>query len=511
MAERAYLSMEKITKRFGSFTANSQVDFSVQKGEVHALLGENGAGKSTLMNILSGLYQMTSGDIFLDGKPICIKSPQDAKRLGIGMVYQHFMLIQAMTVVENVILSMNDSGLLVGRPQVRAKIVELSEKYGLDIHPDKLVSELSVGEQQRIEIIKVLCANADILVLDEPTAVLTPSEAEGLFAIIRKLAAEQHTIIFISHKLKEVMAICDRITVLRKGQTVSVVEKAATTAEELGQTMVGRAIVMDRVHGAEKTGAEVLGMKGVQYRDSDGLLRLDIGALSVKSGEILGMAGVDGNGQTELAQAITGLLKPQSGEILLNGQPLQGKTPLAYIQAGVAHIPEDRNRTGLVGSMSIYENLVLKEIGDEPYSRAHGWYIDYKALHRHALAMIEKYDIRAAGEDLPVGALSGGNAQKVILARELESHAKFLVAVHPTRGLDVGASEFVHREIVAARDAGCAVLLVSADLDEILRLADRVGVLFEGRVMGYEDPAAPNIGRISLMMAGKEGEHEKIG
>lgn len=511
MKERAYLSMEGITKRFGSFVANNGVNFSVAKAEVHALLGENGAGKSTLMNILSGLYQMNEGHIYIGGQQATIKKPQDAKKWGVGMVYQHFMLVQAMTVVENVILSMSQGGVLLGRAQVRQKIADLSQKYGLDIHPDKLVSELSVGEQQRIEIIKVLCANASILILDEPTAVLTPGEAEGLFEIIRKLVQEEHTVIFISHKLKEVMTICDRITVLRQGKLVGTVNKADTTADDLGDYMVGRKIVMDRIPPSAHVGAPVLQMREVRCCGKNGLPVLDIGELTVHAGEILSIAGVDGNGQSELAKAVTGLLRPQNGRILVNGQPLQGASPLAYIQAGVAHIPEDRGRMGLVGSMSIYENLVLKEISDPPYSRFHGWYIDYRRLHSHALSMIEKYDIRTADENLAVGALSGGNAQKVILAREIESHAGLLVAVHPTRGLDVGASEFVHKEIVAAREMGCAVLLISADLDEILRLADRLAVLYEGRIMGYENPEAPNISRLSLMMAGKEAGDEEIG
>ena len=503
MPEREFLSMEHITKRFGNFTANRDVSLSVRKGEVHALLGENGAGKSTLMNILSGLYQSTEGEIYLDGRKVSIRSPQDARALGIGMVYQHFMLIQAMTVTENVMLSMNQRGIVLDFEKTREKIKALSRKYHLEVDPDKYVRELSVGEQQRIEIIKVLCADARLLIFDEPTAVLTPAESEGLFEIMRLLIREGHTIIFISHKLKEIMEICDRITVLRLGEKVCVVNKADTTAEDLGNYMVGHKVALDRYGSApHMEERRILELEHVSYTEN-GVRKLDIDSLHVRAGEILGIAGVDGNGQSELAKAVTGLIAAQ-GTVRIDGQDVSGKGARAFMDAGVTHIPEDRNRMGLVGSMTLYENLVLKQIADPPYSRGHGMYIDYKVLHSHAREMIRKYDIRTASENLPAASLSGGNQQKVIVAREMEIGGKLIVAVHPTRGVDIGASDYIHQQLIAARDRGCGVLLISADLDEILRLSDRMAVLYEGRIMGYEDPASPDINRVSLLMAGKE-------
>lgn len=496
--------MEHITKRFGDFTANKDVTFSVRKGEVHALLGENGAGKSTLMNILSGLYQSTEGTIYIDGKKASIHSPQDARALGVGMVYQHFMLIPAMTVTENVMLSMTQHGLVLDFDKTREKIRALSQKYRLEVDPDKYVRELSVGEQQRIEIIKVLCADARLLVFDEPTAVLTPAESEGLFEIMRLLIQEGHTIIFISHKLKEIMEICDRITVLRLGEKVCVVNKADTTVEDLGNYMVGHKVALDRYSSAPNpSGEPLLELENVRYSEG-GVCKLTIGSLCVHAGEILGIAGVDGNGQSELAKAVTGLIATDGGTVRVAGRDVTGKNAKAFMDAGVTHIPEDRNRMGLVGSMSLFENLVLKQIADPPYSKGRGMYIDYKVLHSHAKEMIGKYDIRTASENLPTASLSGGNQQKVIVAREMEIGGRLIVAVHPTRGVDIGASDYIHQQLVAARDKGCGVLLISADLDEILRLSDRMAVLYEGGIMGYEDPADPDINRVSLMMAGKE-------
>jgi len=510
MSGREYLSMEHISKYFGTFCANKDISFAVSKGEVHALLGENGAGKSTLMNILSGLYQMTEGKIYINGEEVIIRNPEDARKCGVGMVYQHFMLIPAMTVTENVLLSMNEKGIVLDFEKTRKKILELSRKYNLEIDPDKYIRDLSVGEQQRIEIIKVLCADANILVLDEPTAVLTPKEAEGLFDIIRLLVNEGHTIIFISHKLKEIMEICDRITVLREGEKVCVVNKDETTLEDLGNYMVGRRVNLDRCVTARENNTEpiLLSVKDLTYK-KDGIKKLNIDELHIHAGEILGIAGVDGNGQSELAKALTGLISPDSGQIMIGGKDLANKKSRDFISAGVSHIPEDRNKLGLIGSMKLYENLVLKQISDKPFSRQKGKYIDYKALHRHAQTMIEKYDIRTAGDSLNVSALSGGNQQKVIVAREMELNNDIMIAVHPTRGVDIGATEYIHRQLLAARERGCGVLLISADLDEILRLSDRVAVLYEGRIMGYENPENPDINRISLLMAGKEvGVHE---
>lgn len=507
MSTRDYLSMEHISKRFGTFYANKDVNLSVRKGEVHALLGENGAGKSTLMNILSGLYQSTEGEIYLDGKPVSIRNPQDARKLGIGMVYQHFMLIRAMTVTENVMLSMQEKGLVLNFAKTKKRIQELSEKYKLNVDPDKLVGTLSVGEQQRIEIIKVLCADAQLLVFDEPTAVLTPAESEGLFAIMRLLISEGHTIIFISHKLKEIMAICDRITVLRHGEVVSQVNKADTTIEDLGGAMIGHKLTQQSYpNQGTRSQQPYLQLQNVCYAPENGTT-LNIEDLTLYGGEILGIAGVDGNGQSELAKVVTGLLPWDKGVITVDGQDMTGQSANGFMHAGVTHIPEDRNRMGLVGVMPIFENLVLKQIGDAPFSEKKGWFINYKVLRKHAQTLIEKYDIRTASEGLAVGSLSGGNQQKVIVAREMELASKLIIAVHPTRGVDIGASNYIHSQLIAARDAGCAVLLISADLDEILHLSDRLAVLYEGKIMGYANPENPDLNAISLMMAGKEDTH----
>ncbi|WP_317855203.1 ABC transporter ATP-binding protein [Chakrabartyella piscis] len=509
MEEQYLLYMQDITKKFGAFTANDRVSLRIKRGEIHALMGENGAGKSTLMNILSGLYQKDGGKIVFDGKEVSFKGPQEAKALGIGMVYQHFMLIEAMTVVENVMLSLKSQGFQLPLAKTRAKIKDLSEKYQLDVDPDALVGDLSVGAQQRVEIIKVLCVdNAKLIVLDEPTAVLTPAEAQGLFAILRRLNEQGHTIIFISHKLKEVMEICDRITVLRLGKSVAEVNKADTTMDELGSFMVGRSVVMDHIPMAENIGNAFLSLEDVGYKSADGVERLSIPEFQVKKGEIVGIAGVDGNGQSELAQLLMGVVHPQMGQVKLDGVDMSGKSVKDFIQAGMALIPEDRNAMGLVGAMSIYENLALKNMEQAPNSKSGGWFIQYKELKEYAKKMVERYDIRTSGIDQSVGSLSGGNQQKVILAREIESNCKILVAVHPTRGVDIGASEYIHSKIQEFRDAGGAVLVISADLDEVLRLSDRCCVMYEGKIMGFVDPQNPDMQKLSLMMAGKEGTNE---
>jgi len=504
--KKELLRMENITKRFGDFAANDQVNLTVRCGEVHALLGENGAGKSTLMNILSGVYRMDEGTIYLHGKPVNITNPIEAYNHKIGMVFQHFMLVQAMTVTENIMLSTNAAGFRLPVAKTKKLIQEFSERYDLGIDPNKRVSDMSVGEQQRVEILKVLCANSELLILDEPTAVLTPDETQRLFDVIRRLVNEEnHTVIFITHKLKEVMEICDRITILRRGKNVAVVDKVNTTAEELGSYMVGRRVSQDRFSEAKVGGETALSLKNLRYFDDSGVKRLDIDELELKSGEILGIAGVDGNGQSELAKAISGIIAPKEGSIKIFGKEMHGKTQ-DFINEGVAHIPEDRNKLGLVGEMGIHENLVLKCIDSTEYSKAHGLRIDHKKVAEHAAQMVEKYDIRAASCMQPVASLSGGNQQKVVLAREMESIPKILIAMHPTRGVDIGASEYIHKQLIAARDRGCAILLVSADLDEILRLSDRMAVLYEGRIMGYEDPENPDINRVSLRMAGKEAD-----
>jgi simple sugar transport system ATP-binding protein len=500
------VSMEGITKTFGEFIANDNIDFSVEKGEVHALLGENGAGKSTLMNILAGLYRMTSGEIVIDGVRAQINNPIDARAYGIGMVHQHFMLVEAMTVAENIMLCLNEKQFMLNIGKAKKMIRDLSAAYALDVDPDKYVYELSVGEQQRVEIIKQLCIKAKILILDEPTAVLTPNEAQGLFDIIRLLKNEGHTIIFITHKLNEVMEICDRITVLRAGKKVATVKKAETTANELGYYMVARNVVQDRTPVSTVVGHEILSLRDVAIKDEWGVQKLNIDQLTVHAGEILGIAGVDGNGQSELAAVVTGCRQPERGVVTLFGKEESILSAKDFIDCGVAHIPEDRNRMGLVGEMSLSDNLVLKNLHLPPYSTLKGWKISTRAIHRHAAELIRKYDIRATSDEQETGSLSGGNQQKVILAREMDCDPKLLVAVHPTRGLDIGASEFMHNSIVEARNKGCGVLLISADLDEIIKLADRLAVIYEGRIIGYAKPENPDINKISLLMAGKEAE-----
>ena len=500
------VSMEGITKVFGNFIANDNIDFSVEKGEVHALLGENGAGKSTLMNILAGLYRMNSGEIIIDGNRAQINNPIDARSYGIGMVHQHFMLVEAMTVAENIMLCLNEKEFVLDINRTKKMIRDLSAVYALDVDPDKYVYELSVGEQQRVEIIKQLCIKAKILILDEPTAVLTPNEAQGLFDIIRLLKKEGHTIIFISHKLKEVMEICDRITVLRAGKRVAIVKKTETTMSELGYYMVARTIAQDRIPSSTSVGEEILALQNVLIKDEWGVKKLDIEKLSVHEGEILGIAGVDGNGQSELAAIVTGCKQPERGTVTVFGTQKAVLNAKDFIDSGVAHIPEDRNRMGLVGEMSICDNFVLKNLQQQPYSSLHGWRVNHKAIHRHAAELIQEYDIRATCGDQETCSLSGGNQQKVILAREMDGNPKLLIAVHPTRGLDIGASEFMHNSIVEARSRGCGVLLISADLDEILKLADRLAVIYEGHIIGYADPEKPDINRISLLMAGKDLE-----
>ena len=499
------LRMEHISKRFGSFYANRDVSLTVNKGEVLTLLGENGAGKSTLMNILIGLYQPTEGQIFLSGKPVRIESPSQAVKLGIGMVHQHFMLVEAMTVFDNIILGdKHAKGLFIDRAARRREIEELSARYGLDVQLDKLITEISVGEQQRTEILKALYHGAELLILDEPSAALTDIEVEGLFAIMRKLVSEGKSIIFISHKMREVLHISDRITILRLGQVVGTVDRAETDGQKLASMMIGRELSASHYDKKDCTGAETVArLEQVDYNKESKHSGLSGVTMEIHSGEIVGIAGVDGNGQTQLAQMVTGVIAPQRGSIEIKDQAVSVFDPNGFIENGVSHVPEDRNLQGLIGDMSIAENLVLKTTNEPQFSRGKGLLLNKKAIHSYAESMAQKYDVRCTSVDQSVRSLSGGNQQKVILARELESDPAVLVAAHPTRGLDIGATRFVHDQMIAARERGVGILLISADFDEILEMSDRILVCFEGQIMGEYSGKNPPIEEISLAMTGK--------
>ena len=498
------LRMEHISKRFGQKYANQDVSLSVEEGEVHTLLGENGAGKSTLMNVLIGLYQPTSGKIFFRGKEVKIASPKDSVALGIGMVHQHFMLVEAMTALENIVLgTKNNPSPWLDREGDKKKIQEIAERYGLEVDLDAKVSDLSIGEQQRVEILKALYRGADLLILDEPTAVLTDLEVEGLFDIMNSLTSEGKSVIFISHKMREVMRISDRITILRDGQSVCTLKASETTSQELADLMIGREFHESKYEKVENPGEVAISLKDISYHPERKHGGLNGVSFDVHKGEIVGVAGIDGNGQSQLAQVVTGIIEPTSGTLNMKGSDVSVYSPHNFIDEGVGDVPEDRNRMGLVGDMSIAENLVLKETTSEKYSYGHGAWLKKKAIHEAAEELREQNDIRCTSVDQTARSLSGGNQQKVILARELASNPDVLVAVYPTRGLDIGATNYVHDAMVAERDTGCAILLISADFDEVLKLSDRIVVLFEGQVMGiYPGKNAP-VDEISLAMAGK--------
>ncbi len=506
MAEdrKEILRMEHITKQFGYVYANRDVNLSVLEGEVHTLLGENGAGKSTLMNILFGLYQPTEGNIFVRGQKVRIESPSQAVKLGIGMVHQHFMLVEAMTVFENIILGdARSKGIFIDQNARRREIKELSEKYGLDADLDQPITELAVGAQQRVEILKALYRGCDILVLDEPTAALTDQETEGLFEIIKKLKGEGKSVIFISHKMREVLRISDRVTILRAGQTVETLNINDVTGEQLANKMIGRELKSSQYSKTDGNGEDAAVLDHVSYHRNFKHNGLNDVSLKVRHGEIVGIAGVDGNGQSQLAMLMTGNIAPEEGSMDLKKSKVVRFDPSGFIEQNVAHIPEDRNKAGLVGNMSVADNLVLKITKDKRFSDGNGLRLKKKAIHNYALQMQKKYDIRCSSVDQEARNLSGGNQQKIILARELEAAPDLLIAVHPTRGLDIGAARFIHDAIVKERDAGCGVLLISADFDEILEVSDRILVMFEGKIMGEFSGKNPPIEEISLAMAGK--------
>ena len=501
------LEAKNVTKQFPGVLANDHVNFDLRKSEIHALLGENGAGKTTLMNILYGLYRPDSGEILVDGKLADIQSPKDSINLGIGMVHQHFMLIPVFSVAENVMLGDETvrQGML-DRKTVADKVKTLSHKYGLDVDPQAQVGQLSVGMQQRVEIIKTLYRDAHILILDEPTAVLTPQEADDLFVIMRELTKRGVSIVFITHKLKEVLAVADRITVMRAGRVVGSTTPKESNEAKLASMMVGREVILTVRKQPAQPKEQVLQVEDLHVQDDR---RLDVVrgiSFDVRAGEILGIAGVQGNGQTELAEALTGLRSTKSGKIILGGQDVTGRAPRPITEAGMGHIPEDRQRYGLVLSYTVADNMVLCSYYLPPF--AHGALIQQEAVDVNARKLIKDYDVRTPSPYMPASNLSGGNQQKLIVARELSRPVKLLLASQPTRGLDVGSIEYIHKEIVAMRDRGVGVLLISAELDEIMSLADRIAVMYQGQIMQVVDAKTANKESLGLLMAGIRSPEE---
>ncbi len=497
------LEARNITKRFPGVIANDRVNFTLEKGEIHALLGENGAGKSTLMNIIYGLYTPDEGEIYIDGAPASIHNPHDAIDQGIGMVHQHFMLVPVFTVTENIILGSEVTrGPSLDVRTARRQIRELSHNYGLEVDPDAIVEDLPVGVQQRVEILKALYRRAKILVLDEPTAVLTPQEANDLFKIMHQLTESGVSIIFISHKLKEVLSVADRITVMRRGQVVGTTTPSETDEHGLAAMMVGREVLL-RVEKPPASPAEVvLEVQDLRVRDERGVEAVRGVSFQVRGGEILGIAGVQGNGQTELAEALTGLRPFESGHIRLNGHHIPPMNPRALIESGMAHIPEDRQKHGLVLPYSVADNEVLCTYYKPPF--ANGWQRNEEAVLENARKLIEQFDIRTPGPLVPAANLSGGNQQKVIVAREFSRPVRLLIANQPTRGLDVGSIEYIHRQIVEMRARGIGVLLISAELDEIMSLSDRIAVMFHGEIVAVVDPQTVTRSELGLYMAGSQ-------
>lgn len=498
------LELRGITKRFGSLVANDHIDLVVQPGEIHALLGENGAGKSTLMNVLYGLYQADEGEILLDDAVQHFRGPGDAMAAGIGMVHQHFMLIPVFTVAENVMLGHEDTKALgaLDLPKARQHVRDVAQRFGFDVDPDAVVGDLPVGVQQRVEIIKALSRDAKVLVFDEPTAVLTPQETDELMSIMRQLRDEGTSIVFITHKLREVRAVADRITVIRLGKVVGEASPTATNAE-LASLMVGRAVELTVHKEAPKIGEGGLSVSDLRVLTPSGAVVVDNVSFDVRPGEILALAGVQGNGQTELVEAIVGLAERISGSITLDGVELVGRSVRGILDVGVGFVPEDRTEDGLVGGFSVAENLILDRSGDPEF--AGGGTIRRGVLDEFAKARIAEYDIRTQGAHVPAGTLSGGNQQKVVIAREMSRDLKLLVAAQPTRGVDVGSIEFIHTRIVETRDAGVPVLVVSTELDEVAALADRIAVMYRGAIIGIVPGDTPR-DVLGLMMAGETPE-----
>jgi simple sugar transport system ATP-binding protein len=502
MPERSLvLEMRHITKRFPGIVANDDIAFDLREGEVHALLGENGAGKSTLMNILYGLYHPDEGEILIKGKPVQLGSPSAAIDAGVGMVHQHFMLIPVMTVAENIVLAQEPTtgGVFLDIAEAERRVREISDRYGLAVDPHARIDQITVGQQQRVEILKALYREADILVLDEPTAVLTPQEAKELFEVVRSLTDRGKSIIFISHKLKEVLEIADRITVLRRGKLIETLPAEGATEAGLARRMVGREVLLRVAKTPSHPAEPLLEVEDLCVVDDRGIEKVRGVSFEVRAGEIVGIAGIDGNGQTELIDAMTGLCPVVSGTVRVGGRDVTTETAHGHLEAGLGHIPEDRQRRGLVLEYSIAENLALHDYRSAPASRF-GWLFPRRLFER-ARALIREFDVRGGGPATRAGGLSGGNQQKVVLAREIDRDPKVLIAAQPTRGLDVGAIEFVHRRLIEERDEGRAILLVSLELDEVLSLSDRVLVMYEGEFAG-EFPPSTSEEELGIAMTG---------
>ena len=495
------LEVRGITKRFPGVLANDHIDLTLYKGHVLGLLGENGAGKSTLMNLIYGLYAPDEGEILVNGVPVEIAGPEDAIAKGIGMVHQHFQLVDVLTVTENVMLG-NETvkGLLLDRQSARQRILQISEQYGLDVDPDAVIHDLPVGIQQRVEIIKALYRDADILILDEPTAVLTPQETRGLFQIMQTLLDKGVSIIFITHKLKEVLEICDEITVLRRGKVAGHADPQQSTEQSLASLMVGRDVVLQIEKEPGQQQELIMEIRNLRVTDERGVPVVENVSLDVYAGEILGIAGVQGNGQTELIEAITGLRHIESGQVILMGENITNASPRHITELGSAHVPEDRQRMGMVMPFQVMFNMVLNSYHKLPFST--GILVNEDAIEEQAQQLVQEYDVRPPHIHVPIGDLSGGNQQKVIIAREFSRPVRLLIAAQPTRGLDVGSIEFIHKQIVRMRDTGTAVLLVSSELDEILSLSDRVAVMFDGHIIDVLPIEAADRDTVGLRMAG---------
>ncbi|WP_421038355.1 ABC transporter ATP-binding protein [Streptococcus hyointestinalis] len=495
------IEMKEITKKFGDFVANDHINLSIQKGEIHALLGENGAGKSTLMNMLAGLLQPTSGEIVVNGESVTIDSPSKSSQLGIGMVHQHFMLVEAFTVAENIILGTETvkNGVL-DLKQATKDIEELSKKYGLTVDPHAKVADISVGMQQRVEILKTLYRGADILIFDEPTAVLTPSEIAELMDIMKNLVKEGKSIILITHKLDEIRAVADRVTVIRRGKSIETVEVAGAISADLAEMMVGHSVSFTTEKEPAKPKDVILSIKDLVVNENRGVPAVKQLNLDVRGGEIVGIAGIDGNGQSELVQAITGLRKVKSGSITIKGQDVTHLTTRKITELSVGHVPEDRHRDGLVLEMTLAENMALQTYYKEPMSK--NGILNFNNINEHARKLMKEFDVRGANELVPAKGFSGGNQQKAIIAREIDRDPDLLIVSQPTRGLDVGAIEYIHKRLIEERDKGKAVLVVSFELDEILNLSDRIAVIHDGSIQGIVTPAETNKQELGILMAG---------
>jgi len=501
MDKRIMLELRNVTKRFARVLANDAINITIAPGTIHAIVGENGAGKSTAMRIAYGFYTQDTGEVLVDGSPRSIRNPADAIALGIGMVHQHFMLVDTMTVSENIVLGAEPGSIMaLDMASARERIRELSASFGLAIDPDARIEELSVGQQQRVELLKALYRKARLLILDEPTAVLTPQETEGLFAILRTMREQGKTVVIITHKLGEVLSISDEVTVMRDGRVIGTMETAKTSAAELARLMVGRDVLLSVDKTDAKAGAAVLAIRNLVVQRADGSHSVDGVNLEVRAGEIVGIAGVEGNGQTELMEALAGLT-PASGAVTLNGQDIVSADARRRRELGIAHIPEDRHRRGLLLDFDLSENSILGVHHRKPAVGV-GPFLDGKAIRKRARTIVADFDVRPDDVDLPARALSGGNQQKLVIGREFDLQPKLLLVAQPTRGVDIGAIEFIHRRLVSLRDSGCAILLVSSELEEVTALADRLVVIREGKIVGEADPRTASAAEIGLMMTG---------